>query len=114
MSAFYVKNVPPVERMLRIVIAVAVIVMAVVAASGVWRKTFWAVAIGALIFWASSRSFVPSPGFTPADDKFTHFAVYGLLATLVCRIGRDWRSAVWSLMAVSASMVAWIRRRACR
>ena len=47
MSAFYVKNVPPVERMLRIVIAVAVIVMAVVAASGVWRPV---IAVGAGAF----------------------------------------------------------------
>jgi hypothetical protein len=37
MSAFYAKNVPPVERMLRILVAVAAIVYALFALSGVWR-----------------------------------------------------------------------------
>jgi VanZ family protein len=32
---------------------------------------------------------------TKIDDKFAHFAVYGLLGTLVCRIGRcGWRAAL--------------------
>jgi VanZ family protein len=55
-----------------------------------------------LIFFASSRSHVASPGFTRIDDKFAHFGVYGLLATLVCRLGYGWRAALWTLIAVSA------------
>ena len=63
---------------------------------------FWPLAIAALIFFASSRSHVASPGFTKVDDKFAHFAVYGLLATLVCRLGRGWQVAFWTLLVVSA------------
>ena len=66
------------------------------------RGTIWALAISGLIFFASSRSYVPSPGLTKVDDKFAHFAVYGLLGTLVCRLGRGWRAAAWSLVVVSA------------
>jgi VanZ family protein len=63
---------------------------------------FWPLAIAALIFFASSRSHVASPGFTQVDDKFAHFAVYGLLATLVCRLGEGRQVAFWTLLAVSA------------
>ena len=66
------------------------------------RGAFWAVAIAALIFLASSRSYVPSPGLTKVDDKIAHFAIYGLLGTLVCRVGRGWRAAIWALLVVSA------------
>ena len=38
----------------------------------------------------------------PGFDKIVHFSVYGLLATLVCRQGRGWRAAGWSLVVVSA------------
>src|SRR5688572_22030112 len=71
------------------------------AGGGIVRKAFWALAIGGLIFLASSRSYVVSPGITRVDDKLGHFAVYGLLGTLVCRIGRGWRAALWSLIVVS-------------
>jgi hypothetical protein len=37
MSAFYVKNVPPVERWLRILVALAVVAYALVALGGLWR-----------------------------------------------------------------------------
>jgi VanZ family protein len=72
------------------------------ASGGKWRKAFWAFAIAGLIFLASSRSYVPSPGITKMDDKFGHFGIYGLLGTLVCRQGRGWRAAIWSLIVVSA------------
>jgi VanZ family protein len=72
------------------------------AGKGTLRKTFWALAIACLIFFASSRSYVPSPGITNLDDKIGHFALYGLLGTLVCRVGRGWRSAAWALLLVSA------------
>ena len=67
-----------------------------------FRGLFWPVAIAGLIFLASSRSYVPSPGLTKADDKFAHFVVYGLLGTLVCRLGRGWRAAAGALVVVSA------------
>ncbi len=65
------------------------------------RRIVWALAIAALIFAASSRSVVASPGLTKVDDKFGHFGVYGLLATLVCRLGSGWRAALGSLVMVS-------------
>ena len=37
----------------------------------------------------------------PHFDKVVHFAVYGLLATLVCRQGRGWRAAGWTVLVVS-------------
>ena len=72
------------------------------AGGGTLRRAFWALAIASLIFFASSRSYVPSPGITKIDDKLGHFALYGLLGTLVCRVGGGWRSAAWALLAVSA------------
>lgn len=67
------------------------------------RRVAWPLAFALLIFGASSRSHVASPGFTRVDDKFAHFGAYGLLGTLVCRIrGAGWRSAGVSLLVVSA------------
>jgi len=62
----------------------------------------WPVILAGLIFFASSRSHVAAPGITNVDDKFGHFGVYGLLGTLVCRLGRGWRAALASLLAVAA------------
>jgi VanZ family protein len=70
--------------------------------TGWLRKAGWAAAIAALIFFSSSRSHVASPGLTRIDDKFAHFVVYGLLGTLVCRLGRGWRGAGWALLCASA------------
>lgn len=61
----------------------------------------WPILLAGLIFLASSRSHVVSPGLTRVDDKAAHFFVYGLLGTLVCRLGCGWRSAWWSLVVVS-------------
>src|SRR5687768_9994653 len=66
------------------------------------RSGMWAAALAALIFCASSRSRVADPGITSIDDKFTHFAVYGLLATLVCRLRPGWRAAIGSFILVAA------------
>ena len=63
-------------------------------------QLLWALAIAALIIAASSRSRVAGPD-VPHIDKVTHFAVYGLLATLVCRVGRGWRGAAAGLIAAS-------------
>lgn len=65
------------------------------------RRLAWPLIIAALIVSASNRPRLASPEITNVD-KVTHFAVYGLLATLVCRLGHGWRSAVFALVAVSA------------
>lgn len=66
------------------------------------RAVCWAVAVAGVIFYASSRSYVATPGVTRIDDKFGHFGVYGLLGTLVCRTRPGWRAGLWALLAVSA------------
>jgi VanZ family protein len=66
-----------------------------------WRKAGWAFGLAAAIFLASSRAHVASPGITTIDDKLAHFAVYGLLGTLVCRVGSGWRAAGWALLVVA-------------
>lgn len=57
--------------------------------------------MAAVIVLASSRSHVAGPEFV-SSDKIAHFFVYGLLATLLCRLGNGWRGAAWALLAVSA------------
>ncbi len=52
------------------------------------------------IFLASTRSQVAAPGITNFD-KIAHFSVYGLLATLLVRLGRGPRSVVLALLATS-------------
>lgn len=70
------------------------------------RRWLWPLALAALIFLASSRSHVAGPEIE-GSDKVVHFAVYGLLATLVLRAflpsaGRLARSATWlSIVLVS-------------
>ncbi len=58
-----------------------------------------------MIFLASSRSHIAVP-HSPFDflrvDKIGHFAVYGLLGTLLCRLGQGWRGALWAVIATSA------------
>jgi VanZ family protein len=67
------------------------------------RAAGWALAIAGLIFLASSRSTVVATGVTKIDDKFAHFAVYGLLGTLVCRTGHlGWRTALGAWLVVAA------------
>jgi VanZ family protein len=63
-------------------------------------QILWALAIAGLIIAASSRSTIAGPEIVNID-KVAHFGVYGLLATLVCRVGRGWRAAVWALVAAS-------------
>jgi VanZ family protein len=65
------------------------------------RGWLWPIAIAALVFAASSRSTVAGPHL-PGFDKVVHFLVYGLLATLVCRLGRGRRAPWGALLAVSA------------
>lgn len=65
------------------------------------RAYFWPVAIAVLILSASHRSRVASPEIVNID-KLAHFAVYGLLATLLCRLRHGWRAAWGALIIVSA------------
>ncbi|MDB6168519.1 MAG: VanZ family protein [Verrucomicrobia bacterium] len=60
----------------------------------------WPVALGLGIFFASSRSRLAGPDIQDSD-KVVHFLVFGLLASLVCRLGRGWRAAAWAVLAVS-------------
>ena len=64
------------------------------------RKTFWPLLVAATIFWASSHSQVAAPGI-PNFDKVAHFSVYGLLATLLVRLGRGPRAVWLALLATS-------------
>jgi VanZ family protein len=65
------------------------------------RPWLWPVALAATIVIASTRSRVAEPHFANSD-KVAHFAVYGLLASLVCRLGRGWRAAAGGVLVVSA------------
>jgi VanZ family protein len=64
-----------------------------------WRAA-WPVALALVIVLASSRPRLAAPGIE-YGDKYGHFAVYGLLATLICRLGSGWRAAAWALVAAS-------------
>lgn len=54
-----------------------------------------------LILVASHRPNLVATG-VEGGDKIVHFVVYGLLATLVCRLGRGWRAAGWAWLVVAA------------
>lgn len=64
------------------------------------KQLIWPVAMAALIFFASSRSRVAGPEIA-GFDKLVHFLAYGLLATLVCRLGEGRRAVGWALIAAS-------------
>lgn len=64
-------------------------------------KLVWPVLIAALVIAASHRPRLASPDVTNID-KITHFAVYGLIGTLLCRMGQGWRAAIWAVVAASA------------
>ncbi len=63
-------------------------------------QVLWAVAVALTVVFASSHSRVAAPDL-PESDKVAHFAVYGLLATLLCRLGAGWRAAAWAVLATS-------------
>lgn len=65
------------------------------------RALIWPVIIAVLIISASHRPTVASPDITNID-KFAHFGVYGLLATLLCRLREGWKGAVGALLIASA------------
>ena len=64
------------------------------------RRWIWPALLAAGIFLASTRSQIAEPDITHID-KVAHFGVYGLLATLLCRLGRGWRAAGCALLATS-------------
>lgn len=64
------------------------------------RQYLWPMAVAALIFVASSRSQLAEPGL-PSIDKVAHFSVYGLLATLMVRLGRGAKAAWVSITLAS-------------
>jgi VanZ family protein len=64
------------------------------------RAWVWPAVLAGGIFLASSRSQLATPDIL-FIDKIAHFSVYGLLATLLCRLGRGWRAAVLALLATS-------------
>lgn len=51
------------------------------------RKLVWPLALAGVITWCSSRSVEGLPPTFEGSDKVVHFGLYGLLATLVVRIG---------------------------
>lgn len=61
----------------------------------------WPVAWATAIFFASCQSKVPTPDFRDSD-KVVHLLAYGLLASLVCRLGRGWRAALIAALVASA------------
>ncbi len=64
------------------------------------RARVWPAALAAVIFLASSRSQIAGPDIA-GIDKVAHFLVYGLLGTLLGRLGRGRRAAGWALLAAS-------------
>ncbi len=72
-----------------------------VSSAGVSRRTaFWPLLVAATIFFASSHSRVAAPHITNFD-KLAHFAVYGLLATLLVRRRRGPRAIALALVITS-------------
>jgi VanZ family protein len=70
---------------------------------GTRRAWVWPVALAALIFAYSSRpSAVDLDSWWSSADKMIHFAVYGLLAILICRIGRGWHAAILGALLAAA------------
>ncbi len=64
------------------------------------RNLVWPILFAAVVVGASHRSQVASPHIANID-KLAHFAVYGMLATLTCRLGNGWRAA-WLALAMTS------------
>lgn len=65
-----------------------------------WGRWVYAIALAAVIVVASGRSRVASPDIVDFD-KAAHFAVFGLLATLVARAGFKSSRLWWAILIVS-------------
>ncbi|ACB73297.1 VanZ family protein [Opitutus terrae] len=64
------------------------------------RSWFWPLLLTVAISVASGRSKIATPGLFQFD-KAAHFLVFGLLATLVVRLGEGRRAAWLALLVVS-------------
>lgn len=64
------------------------------------RAWIWPVLVAAMIFLASTRSRIAAPAVA-GSDKVAHFAVYGLFATLVVRLGSRRRAALVAVAVAS-------------
>jgi hypothetical protein len=64
------------------------------------RDLAWPALVAATIFGESCRSHVAGLGFNQSD-KVAHFFVYGLLATLLVRLGRGPRARGLALLATA-------------
>ncbi len=71
---------------------------------GPWRRLFWPLLLIVAIFFASGRGEIAAPGIG-GIDKVGHFLVFGLLATLILRVGfradRPWRSFLLTVALTS-------------
>ena len=65
-----------------------------------WGQLVYAIALAVVIVVASGRSSVASPNIVDFD-KAAHFAVFGLLATLVARSGFRPSRMGWAVLIVS-------------
>ncbi len=63
-------------------------------------RWLWVCALVTTIFIASGQSQVAAPGIIDFD-KFAHFSVFGLLATLVARANPNSRRRWWAMLIVS-------------
>ncbi len=68
------------------------------------REWLWPVALAVTVFLVSGRSQVAAPDVANVD-KLAHFAVYGLLGTLVARVSRvgrlRWFGVYWAIAICS-------------
>lgn len=60
----------------------------------------WPIMLAATIIMASGRGAVAAPDIVDFD-KVAHFAIYGLLATLVARAGFSGQRGWWAVLIVS-------------
>lgn len=69
------------------------------------RRLIWPLVLVAMVFAASNQSEVAGPEGIPNFDKLAHFAVFGLLSTLVIRAFfdpvRPWRSVLFAIAFTS-------------
>ncbi len=65
-----------------------------------WGRWIYAIVLATMIVMASGRSSVASPGIVDFD-KAAHFAIFGLLATLVARAGFGPARMWWAVLIVS-------------
>lgn len=69
-------------------------------------SALWPIALMITIFHASGEGNVPSADFVPNFDKIVHFFVFGLLATMVVRVGFEPDQPLrWAVIALVITSV---------